>query len=74
MGGAHPSTSPGDVAATNSVSAATAAAALLQLPMLVSEVDIADECVAEDFPDRLVSSGGAGAGIAAGEMRFKTTL
>lgn len=73
MGGAHPSTFSGAVAAINSASAAAAAAALVQLSMLLSEVEMADACVPEDFPERPVSSGIAGAGIAAGEIRFKTT-
>lgn len=73
MGGAHPSTSPGAVAAINSALAAAAAAALAQLSMLLSEVEIADACVAADVPERLVSREGAGAGIAEGEIRFKTT-
>lgn len=73
MGGAHPSTSSGAVVAMNSASAAATAAALVQLSMLLSEVEMADACVPEDFPERLVSRGGAGAGSAAGEMRFKTT-
>ena len=73
MGGAHPSTSSGAVVAINSASAAAAAAAFVQLSMLLSEVEMADACVPEDFPERPVSSDGAGAGIAAGEMRFNIT-
>lgn len=73
MGGAHPSTSSGAVVAINSASEAATAAALAQLSRLLSEVEMADACVPEDFPERPVSSGGTGAGIAAGEMRFKTT-
>lgn len=73
IGGAHPSASSGSVAAKYFAAAAAAAAPFFSVLMLSTEAEVPDACVPADFPERPVSGAGVGAGIAAGEIRFRTT-
>lgn len=73
IGGAHPSASSGAVAAMYSAAAAAAAALLFSVVMLSAEAEMPDACVPADFPERPVSGWVGCSGIAAGEIRFRTT-